>query len=213
MYCATNYFPELPCCGPKNQPYGVHILGHYYHMHFDPKLVCGTCEIHLIPCACTQCMYMLDQLCTQSVPPHQQPCYHPVKYFTYCTMLGSFNNWNIIQFLHKAGFFEDIDKIHPFVIDGIGENMSALVKTAKYCFINIADTKRMVYYVIKFTSESYTLREDTTCGGNFSLSGEIVFRDQYINCMQDNTKWYWGKSKQQDNIIFQHSQLFVHDGM
>ena len=36
--------------------------------------------------------------------------------------------------------------------------MSALLKTAKYAAINTSDTTTMVYYVIKFISEAYTLQ-------------------------------------------------------
>ena len=42
-------------------------------------------------------------------------------------MLGSFNTWNVIQFTNKATINKNFDAVHKFVLDGISDNMSALV--------------------------------------------------------------------------------------
>ena len=34
-----------------------------------------------------------------------------------------------------------------------------------------------------------------------SSAGKLVVKYQYMNCMKDNTKWYWEQSTQQNNII------------
>ena len=121
-------------------------------MLFHPKLVLGTCEIHCIPCACTSCTYILDQLWIPGFTAYQQPCYQPVQDFKYWPVLGSFNNFNIIKLSHKAISSEKIDKIHQVVLDGIIDNMATLAQTDKYIVINITYTTTMVYYVIKFFS-------------------------------------------------------------
>ena len=72
--------------------------------------------------------------------------------------------------------------------------MDALVQTDKYGAINIRDTSTMGYYVIKFMSEPYTLQEEIMCDGKISTSSELVVKSQYMKCMQDTTKWYWGKN-------------------
>ena len=51
-------------------------------------------------------------------------------------MLGSFNNWNILKLSHKETYSKEIDKIHQAVLDGIIENMAALVQTDEYGAIN-----------------------------------------------------------------------------
>ena len=61
MYCATNKFAECKFIGTHIKPHGVNRLDKNYHMHFDPKLGHETCEIHHIPCACTQCTSIIDQ--------------------------------------------------------------------------------------------------------------------------------------------------------
>ena len=88
----------------------------------------------------------------------QQTLYQPVKYFTYWPVLGYFNNCNILQLSHKATSCEDIDKINKVLLDGISENMVALVETGKYGDINTKNTTTMDYYVINFMSEAYTLK-------------------------------------------------------
>ena len=120
----------------------------HYHRNFYPKLVHGICTICCIPCVCPLRNSILDQPWTPSVPAQQQPHYKLVKYFAYCTVFGSFNSWNNIQLSHKATYSEEIDKTDQVVLDGISENMVALVITGKYDDINITDTTKMGYYVI-----------------------------------------------------------------
>ena len=102
---------------------------------------------------------------------YQQPHYQNFKDCTYWPVLGYFNNWNIIQLSHKGKYCGDIDKMHQVALDGISDNMAALVQTGQYDDINTTDTTTMTYYVIKFLSESYTLQEDTMCDGKISNSG------------------------------------------
>ena len=140
IYCNTNQFPLLLFFGPPNKPHSVIGLSKNYHMHLDPKLFHGACEISLISCACNKCTSYLDKPWNTGVPPHQQPHHQITKYCTYWNELGYFNNWNIINFSHKATSSEDLDKIHKVFLDGISDIMSALVKTGQYGTINTPDT-------------------------------------------------------------------------
>ena len=60
----------------------------------------------------------------------------------------------------------------------------------------------MGYYVLKFVSKSYTLKDDTTCKGQIISAGELVFKSQYLSCMQENNNWYWEHKNRQQVIIF-----------
>ena len=42
----------------------------------------------------------------------------------------------------------------------------------------------MVFYVIKFVLEAYTLQEYTTCDRKISMASELVLKSQYLNFMQ-----------------------------
>ena len=55
--------------------------------------------------------------------------------------MGSYNNWNIIHLTPKSTPLEVFDEIHQVVLDGISDNISALIHPVKYGFINTDDTK------------------------------------------------------------------------
>ena len=72
-------------------------------------------------------------------------------------MLGSSNNCNTIQFTNKKTSSEDFYEVHKVVLAGISGNMVSLVQLGTCGDINAVDPIKMVYYVIKYLSESYTL--------------------------------------------------------
>ena len=41
-----------------------------------------------------------------------------------------------------------------------------------------------------FTSEAYTLQDNTTIDGQIITAGELVVKAQYISSMQLDTNWY-----------------------
>ena len=114
MYCNTNQFPASPFCGTNSKPHGSRGIGKHYHLRFDPKLGMGVCAIHRIPCACVVCTSMLDKSWIYGIPSDKQ-----VTKCTYCPVLGSFNNWNIIELSSKSTSTETFDEIHQVVLDGI----------------------------------------------------------------------------------------------
>ena len=95
-------------------------------------------------------------------------------------MLGSFNNCNIPQLSHKATSSEEIEKNCQVVLNSIIENVSSLVKPDKYGTINTIDTTTMVYYVIKFIPEPYTLQEETIWSPLFNNGLMIIFFNRTI---------------------------------
>ena len=136
------------------------------------------------------------------IPSKKQRRYQPVTNFTSCPVLGSFNNWNIIQLSHKSIPFEVFEEIYQVFIDGISDNMASLVKSGKYGAINIDDTQTIGYYFIKFISEAYTLKNNTTIDRQIVTFGELVIKAQYLCYIQDRNNWYWGQYPQQQAIIF-----------
>ena len=84
--------PVLTLFGANNKPHGVHVLGKYYDMCFDPKIGDDTCAIGCISFECLQCTSALDLPWNPGVSPHQQPHYQPIKDFIYRHALDSFNN-------------------------------------------------------------------------------------------------------------------------
>ena len=57
------------------------------------------------------------------------------------------------------------------------------------------------FYVIKFISESYTLKNNTKIDGQNISVGELVVEAKYIYSMQENTNWYRKQKPLQHNIL------------
>ena len=87
------------------------------------------------------------------------------------TVLGSFNNCNIIQLSQKSTISYAFDEIHQVILDGISYNMASLVESGKYGAINTTDTTTNVFYVIMFTPEAYKLQDNTTIYGQIMTAG------------------------------------------
>ena len=79
---------------------------------------------------------------------------------TYWSVLGSYNNWNIINLTPKSTHFEAFDEIHQVVLDGLIDSMASLVQLGKYAVINTSDTTKNGFYVIRFISDAYTLQNN-----------------------------------------------------
>ena len=92
----------------------------------------------------------------------KQELYQPVTKCTYWPVLGSFNSCNIMQLSQKSTPFDEFYEIHQVVIDGISENMASLLQSGKYVAINTSETSKNRFYVIMFTSEAYTLKNNKT---------------------------------------------------
>ena len=83
---------------------------------------------------------MLDNPWIYSISLDKQEHYKPVTNCTYWPVLGSFNNWNIIELLPKSTSSDTFDEIHQVFLDGISNNMALLVESGTYGSINTTDT-------------------------------------------------------------------------
>ena len=101
---------------------------------------------------------MLDKAWIYGIPSDKKYHYKTVTKCTYWPVLGSFNNWNIIQLSSKSTSSDTFDEIHQVVLNGISDNMASLVESGKYGAINTTDTSTNGFYVIMFTSGAYTLQ-------------------------------------------------------
>ena len=113
-------------------------------------------QVNRAPCVCVACTSILYKAWISGAPSDKQERYKPVTKCTYWPVLGSFNNWNIIQLTTKSTSSDTFDEIHQVVLDGISDNMESSVESGKYGAINTTDTSTNGFYVIMFTSGAYT---------------------------------------------------------
>ena len=78
--------------------------------------------------------------------------------------------------------------------------MASLVNSGKYGTINTTDTPTIGFYDIMFTSEAYTLQNNTTIYGKIITAGKLVVKAQYLFSMQESTNWFWNQHHQQQVI-------------
>ena len=171
MYYKTNKFPVLSFFGPYSKPHGARGLSKHYHLRFDTKLGMRVCVIRCISCACIACTSILDKPWISGIPSNEQERYKPVIKCTYWQVLGSFKNWNIIQFSHKSTPYDSFDEIHQVVLDGISDNKSSLFESGKYGSIYTTDTTTNEFYVIIFISEAYKVQDKTAIDVHIITTG------------------------------------------
>ena len=80
--------------------------------------------------------------------------------------------------------------------------MASLVESRNYGAINKTDTATNGFYVVVFTSEGYTLQDNTTIDGKFITTGELVVKAQYLCSVQVYTHWYCNQHPQHHVITF-----------
>ena len=127
-------------------------------------------------------------------------------------MLDYFNNWDIITFSHPATTSEYFEEIHQVVLGGNSKNIARLFQHSKCSTTNTTGTPTMVYYVIKFVSEAYTLQDENTRDGKKSSSDELVVNTQYLRCIQEKTNYNWEQKEHQQIKVFPTSTI-VHPSL
>ena len=140
-------------------------------------MVHGSGAIRQISCACIAFTPMLYKRWVYKDDPNKQPHCQPDIECTYCFVLGSFDNWNIIQFTNKITRSWYFDAVNQLVLDVISYNTSSLLWIGRYGAINAEYKTTMVYYVIKYLSDPCTLKEDQTTYGQVSKSDDLVVKE------------------------------------
>ena len=64
-----------------------------------------------------------------------------------------------------ASYVPVSDEIHHIFLNGTSDNRASLVASGKYGATNKTETTTDCFYVIMFTSEAYTLHNNTTIEG------------------------------------------------
>ena len=127
---------------------------------------------------------MIEKPWITGTPSKKQARYQFVTNCTYWPVLGSYNNFNIIHLSPKATLFEEFEEVHQVIIFVISDNMASLVQSVKYGAINTDYTTINGYNVIKFISEAYTLKNNTTIDRQIITAAELGFKAQYLCSME-----------------------------
>ena len=144
---------------------------------------------------------MLDKSWISGIPSKKLARYQPVTNCTYWKVLGSYNNWNIIDITPKWIPYEAFDEINGIFIHRISKNVASLVWSGMYGNINTDDTTTNGFYVIQVLSEACKLQNKTTIDGQVISAGKLFVKAQYLCSVQENTNWYWKQQPLQQTIM------------
>ena len=154
-------FPNINVARNKSKIRGSSTVLSHYHYRCDPNLGNSKCAMRRIPCLCQACTDQLDQDWISGVKYEEQPRYAPVLNCKYYKILGKYNDWIIIPFNATEDIGEDdLIEIQESIIQGIVDNMSAMVRENNFGAVNTNDPKANGFYIVKFTSLPYTLQEN-----------------------------------------------------
>ena len=133
MYFVTKQFTTLKCCVPLAKPHGLWGLIKNNHLWLDPKLGHGICEIHQKPSACVSCTTMSDNKWSPGVSRTENPyCQHVLDYKNW-PMLGTYNNWNIINLTNEYISIEYFDDIQNVFLDLINQHNISNINVLLCC--------------------------------------------------------------------------------
>ena len=133
MYFVTKQFTTLKCCVPLAKPHGLWGLIKNNHLWLDPKLGHGICEIHQKPSACVSCTTMSDNKWSPGVSRTENPYCQHVLYYKNWPMLGTYNNWNIINLTNEYISIEYFDDIQNVFLDLINQHNISNINVLLCC--------------------------------------------------------------------------------
>ena len=79
--------------------------------------------------------------------------------------------------------------------------MASLAQSGNFGTINTDDTTTNGFYFIKFISEAYMLKNNTTIYGQIITAGKLFVKAQYLYSTKENPNWYYDKQPLQQTIM------------
>ena len=93
-------------------------------------------------------------------------------------------------------FFYDVtdeeyyEHINQTILHSNLMNMSLIIMKGKYGAIDVDNYSCHGYYIIKFSSSTYTLQLDLSIDGQFISSSEMVCEGNYFFPINNNSQYY-----------------------
>ena len=88
-----------------------------HHYRVDPNLGKVVCAILRIPCACPAYVAQLNKNWLPNGDPSSQSRYAHVENCYYNKVLEYYNNWTIIEFLHKNTPKVELNNKHSLIVE------------------------------------------------------------------------------------------------
>ena len=92
----------------------------------------------------------------------------------YYPFIGYHNDQVIVNFIYYGTYYVEYEHKNITIIDGNVTKMLLVIYKGEFSDIDSEDTLYHRYYIIRFTSNKYTLKEDFNIDGEVISSSEIV---------------------------------------
>ena len=173
-------------------------IGTFHKEHYLPALE-KLAYHRRIPCACAACLQQLALPWRPGVEAEAQPMFASS---TGCMFWPIFkkaagergiNDWRIVKLEpKKQSDPSEEEEAREEVLAGMTEMMAQSIETGKYGAFATTDEDADGYYVVKWTSEPYTLQDsiDTAKYGWAMKAGELVCDAEYYNKVGGASLWY-----------------------
>jgi hypothetical protein len=176
---------------------------HCYNIRADWELGLAFVAMRRIPCACEACLEQLKQPWDAKLKRDEQPRYE--KGNKNCELWPIFeglNDWHIVELSRGPAKVTALDKLaqeelfeaQDTILNGITEEMAEGIEEGKIGAFSTEDEETSGYYIVEWTSEAYTLQEDTALT-EFDpplqlQAGELVVDATYLNPVPRAPLWY-----------------------
>ena len=176
MKCIWNnkLFPSLNLINGKTAPYVSKGIIRHHHYKSYLNLGRGVVDIRRITWRFLACKTQSSLPCdTKTKNAYNQPRYGRVYDLKYYLLIGYNNNWIITNFLDDGTDEVYYDHSYRTIIYGNVTNMSLKIFKDNFVAIDADDNSCHGYYIIIFSSSTYTLQEEFNIHVYIIYSGEM----------------------------------------
>ena len=121
----------------KTAPYKSKGVLRRYNYRSDPKLAQKFVDIRMITCSCHTCTTTLCLSWDYKIKyARNQPRYERVYDCKYSLIIGSHNNWIIINFIDDGTYEREYDHINIKILDSNVTDISSIISEGTFCAID-----------------------------------------------------------------------------
>ena len=196
------------------------LLAHY-NFQVSKDLGVGRAATRRIPCACEACLTQMDEPWKPGVAAEEQPRYASStgclrwKIFVLEGQPG-INDWKIIDIgPKKVSDPKEEEEAHAQLLEGVMEMMAETVKANQYGAFSTEDEDADGYYIVKWTSDPYTLQEDVELPEYTPAmkikAGALVCDAEYYNKLPQARLWYTPTKGEERKTLVRMVQVVAAD--
>jgi hypothetical protein len=170
-------------------------IGAMYHLRIEPWLGVGKAIVRRIPCACDGCISQLKLPWQPGVAANKQARYKNSTTYKWWGIVLGLNDWMIVNLepTNKSDL-EEIEDTQAVALSGITMMMAEQVEVGSHGAFSTDDPDANVYYIVEWTSTTYTLQEDAELKEydppEMVEKGTLVCDAKYFNKVPGAKHWY-----------------------